>query len=88
MKRKEREVGSMANQALHSRGLWADAWHRFKKNKVAVAGMVFVLILVVISIATLVIDWVTAGGDLQQLCHQDQSAHEAGRAQPGAYFRH
>ncbi len=61
MKRKEREVGSMANQALHSRGLWADAWHRFKKNKVAVAGMVFVLILVVISIATLVIDWVTAG---------------------------
>ena len=56
---KEKQVGSVINQGIQSRGLWADAWHRFRKNRLAVAGLVFVAFLVVVSVATLVIDWAT-----------------------------
>lgn len=42
------------------RGLWQDAWRRFKKNRMAMAGLVFFCTLIVIAIATLVIDAVTA----------------------------
>lgn len=57
----DKQIGSMVNSGVHSRGLWGDAWYRFKKNKFAVIGLVFVVFLVLVSIATLVIDWVTAG---------------------------
>lgn len=57
----DQQVGSTVNKGLQSRGLWGDAWHRFKKNKTAVAGLVVILVLVAVSLATLVIDGVTHG---------------------------
>jgi len=42
-----------------SRGLWADAWYRFKKNRLAVVGLVFILFLIAISIGTIILDFVT-----------------------------
>ncbi len=47
------------NSAVKARSLWADAWRRFKKNKMAVISLIFLLLLALIGIATLVIDWVT-----------------------------
>ncbi len=41
------------------RGLWADAWYRFKKNKLAVVGLTFVVILVCVSIGTIILDLAT-----------------------------
>lgn len=38
------------------RTLWQETWRRFKKNKLAVAGMIFLMALVVIAIATIIID--------------------------------
>ena len=57
----DKQIGSIVNNGVQSRGLWGDAWYRFRKNRFAVAGLVFVAFLVLVSIATLVIDWVTAG---------------------------
>lgn len=42
-----------------SRGLWADAMFRFKKNKLATAGLIFILILTLVALGTMVIDLVT-----------------------------
>lgn len=41
------------------RGLWQETWRRFKKNKLALVGMSFIILLLVIAIATIVIDLVT-----------------------------
>lgn len=41
------------------RSLWQEAWRRFKKNKMAMLGMYFILLLVIISVSTMVIDLVT-----------------------------
>ena len=41
------------------RSLWQEAWKRFRKNRMAMAGLVFLSILVVIAVVTLVIDLVT-----------------------------
>lgn len=41
------------------RSLWNDAWRRFKKNKMAMVGMFFILALVVVALATILTDWVT-----------------------------
>ncbi|MCI2058455.1 MAG: ABC transporter permease [Oscillibacter sp.] len=41
------------------RSLWQEAWRRFKKNKIAMVGLVFLLILIVIAISTQVIDLAT-----------------------------
>ena len=41
------------------RSLWTETWRRFKKNKMAMIGLVFVIILVIIAISTTVIDIVT-----------------------------
>ena len=41
------------------RSLWMESWRRLKKNKLAMVGMTFILILVLISIATVCIDLVT-----------------------------
>lgn len=42
-----------------SHGLWADAWYRFKKNRLAVIGLMFVIFLVAVSIGTIVLDLAT-----------------------------
>ena len=41
------------------RSLWQEAWRRFKKNKSAMIGLAFFAALIVIAIATLVIDFAT-----------------------------
>lgn len=46
-------------EAAVSRGLWADAWYRFKKNRLAVIGLTFIIFLVIVSIATIVLDFAT-----------------------------
>ena len=40
------------------RSLWQEAWRRFRKNRMAMAGLVFLSILVIIAVVTLVIDLV------------------------------
>ena len=52
---------TLNNSAVKSRSLWADAWRRFRKNKMAVVSLVFLMVLAGIGIATLIIDWVTNG---------------------------
>lgn len=47
-------------QDVKSRTLWQDAWRRFKKNKVALFGLCFLGVLLVISAATVLIDLFTA----------------------------
>ncbi|MEG1971548.1 MAG: ABC transporter permease [Oscillospiraceae bacterium] len=42
-----------------TRSLWQEAWRRFKKNKLAMVGMIFILLMVVIAASTIVIDLVT-----------------------------
>lgn len=41
------------------RSLWQEAWRRFRKNRMAMVGLVFLSILVVIAVTTMVIDLVT-----------------------------
>lgn len=41
------------------RSLWQEAWRRFKKNRLAMAGMGFIIFLVVIAVGTIIIDLVT-----------------------------
>lgn len=41
------------------RSLWAEAWRRFKKNRLAMAGLCFIILLIIIAVATSVIDLVT-----------------------------
>ena len=47
------------NSTTKSRSLWADAWRRFKKNKMAIISLVFLLLLALTGVSTLIIDWVT-----------------------------
>ncbi len=49
----------MSDKAPKRRGLWAETWRRFRKNKLALVGMAFILLLLVIAITTIVIDLVT-----------------------------
>lgn len=44
---------------IKARSLWADAVRRFKKNKMAVISLIFLLVLAGIGVTTLVIDWAT-----------------------------
>lgn len=44
---------------VKQRSLWQDAWRRFKKNKLAMVGLVFLAILVFIAVGTIVVDLVT-----------------------------
>ncbi|MDL2327777.1 ABC transporter permease [Ruminococcaceae bacterium OttesenSCG-928-A11] len=41
------------------RSLWQDAWRRFKKNKLAMVCLIFMLLLTAISVGTIIIDAVT-----------------------------
>lgn len=43
------------------RTLWQEAWRRFKKNKAAMAGIIFLLILAILAVATIAIDICTKG---------------------------
>lgn len=56
---KKAEIDKMAANAGQQRTLWEETWRRFKKNKLAMVGLVFILLLVVIAIGTLIIDLVT-----------------------------
>ena len=43
------------------RSLWMDAWRRLRKNKLAMIGLGFIALLVVLAISTIVVDIVTGG---------------------------
>ena len=45
------------NKQDKERSLWGEAWRRLKKNKLALIGMWFIILLTVIAIATLIIDF-------------------------------
>lgn len=47
---------SAAESIVGGRTLWQEAWLRFRRNRLAMAGLIFIFILVLISIATLAID--------------------------------
>lgn len=53
---KETAINNDANQG---RSLWQDAWRRFRKNKLAMVCLCFVLLLTVIALSTIIIDAVT-----------------------------
>ena len=45
--------------AKKQRSLWQEAWRRFRKNRMAMAGLTYLSLLVLIAISTMVIDLVT-----------------------------
>ena len=49
----------MSEKEPKRRGLWAETWRRFKKNKLALVGMAFILLLLLIAISTIIIDLAT-----------------------------
>lgn len=49
--------------AAAGRTLWQESWLRFKRNKLAMAGLVLIVALILVSVATIVIDFVD-GGDI------------------------
>lgn len=49
----------MSDKEPKRRGLWAETWRRFRKNKLALVGMAFILLLLLIAITTIIIDLVT-----------------------------
>lgn len=61
----KKQAAEIENYA--GRSLWEDAWYRFKKNKLAVLGLIFVLFLIVIAFATIIIDIATHGSVYQAL---------------------
>lgn len=56
---KKTEIDKMAANAGKQRTLWQETWRRFKKNKLAMVGLAFILLLVVIAFSTVIIDLVT-----------------------------
>ena len=50
-----------------SRTLGQEAWFRFKRNRLAMAGLIFIFLLLIISIATVVIDALDHGNLYQEL---------------------
>lgn len=52
----KKEKINSPRKAYAGNGLWADAWYRFKKNRLAVLGLMFVVFLVVVSVGTIVLD--------------------------------
>ena len=49
------------DEQFTGRSLWQDSWLRFKRNKRAMVGVVVVIILIFISLATVIIDLITNG---------------------------
>lgn len=58
----EKIIAAIQNEDTQARGLWVEAWRRFRKNKLAVVGLAFVVFLILISAGTLIIDFVTQQG--------------------------
>lgn len=42
-----------------ARSLGADAWYRFKKNRLAVISLIFLCLMIVVAFSTFIIDWAT-----------------------------
>jgi peptide/nickel transport system permease protein len=55
-----RETGINAPETGQGRSLWQEAWRRFKKNRLAMVCLFFLILLATIAISTVVIDLVTA----------------------------
>lgn len=55
----DKQIGYIIKKGVQSRGLWAEAWHRFKKDRLAVLGLIFIILLILVSISTILIDWAT-----------------------------
>ena len=53
--------------SVGSRTLWQEAWLRFKRNRSAMLGALFILILLVISVATMVMDAADGGTFYQKM---------------------
>lgn len=54
------KIDFQAVKGDNRRSLWQEAWRRFKKNKLAMVGLYFMVFLVVIAIATILLDLVTS----------------------------
>ena len=50
---------SRANEKNKQRSLWMEAWRRLRKNKLAMAGLGFILLLVVLALFTIAVDLIT-----------------------------
>ena len=48
-----------ANDKIKQRSLWVEAWRRLRKNKLAMAGLCFILLLVVLALFTVAVDLIT-----------------------------
>ena len=59
MHEKNKLENSLATDEKKQRSLWQEAWRRFRKNRMAMIGLAFIAFLVLVSIATLVIDATT-----------------------------
>ncbi len=59
MHKQNKPVNNLSVEEKKQRSLWQEAWRRFRKNRMAMIGLVFILLLVIISISTLVIDAAT-----------------------------
>ena len=59
MKKNKTNAQAATEVAGKERSLWQEAWRRFKKNKMAMVGLYFILFLVLISAVTTIVDLVT-----------------------------
>ena len=59
MHEQNKPVNNPAVEEKKQRSLWQEAWRRFRKNRMAMIGLVFIFLLVIISISTLAIDAAT-----------------------------
>ena len=48
-----------AAEKNRQRSLWMEAWRRLRKNKLAMTGLGFILLLVVLALFTLAVDIIT-----------------------------
>lgn len=67
MQEQNKPVNNPAVEEKKQRSLWQEAWRRFRKNRMAMIGLAFILLLVIISISTLVIDAATHNPALQRV---------------------
>ena len=59
MQEQNKPVNNPAVEEKKQRSLWQEAWRRFRKNRMAMIGLAFILLLVIISVSTLIIDVAT-----------------------------
>lgn len=52
----KKQVAAVSGKA---RSLGADAWYRFKKNRLAVISLIFLCLMIVVAFSTFIIDWAT-----------------------------